>query len=76
MNTFSLTIVTPSGELFSTDQAQKVRVRTRSGEITVLAKHTPLVSVLEIGQMVITTSDDTYRLPFSAALLRSGRVVR
>lgn len=57
MNTFKLTVVTPSGELFSTDEAKKAAVRTRSGQITILAKHTPLVSVLSIGQLVVTTKE-------------------
>lgn len=61
MNTFPVTVVTPSGRIFATEAAEKLSARTRSGQITVLAQHTPLVSVLKIGQLVIKTAEAEHR---------------
>lgn len=78
MNTFELTVVTPSGELFSTEKAEKVQVRTRSGQITILAKHTPLVSVLAIGQLIVSTTEGERRLAIFGGFIEvreSGEVI-
>ncbi len=44
-------IVTPDGVIYE-DKVEKVTVPTTSGEITVLPKHVPLVSVLKAGELV------------------------
>lgn len=78
MNTFAVTVVTPSGRIFSTDAAEKLSARTRSGQITVLAQHTPLVSVLKIGQLVVKMADDEHRSAVFGGFLEvreSGEVI-
>ncbi len=61
MNTFPLRIVSPTGIEFETEEARKVNARTKAGEITILAKHTPIVSVLDIGQLIVHTADEEVR---------------
>ena len=78
MNTFKTTVVAPSGELFSENDVKKISVRTESGQITVLAKHTPIVSVLKIGQLKITTTEGVEYLAVFGGFLEvreSGEVI-
>ena len=44
-------IVTPDGIIYE-DKIEKVTVPTTSGEITILPKHIPLVSVLKAGELI------------------------
>jgi F-type H+-transporting ATPase subunit epsilon len=78
MNTFEITVVAPTGELFASQEVKKVIARTRAGEITILAKHTPIVSVLKIGQLIIHTSDQERRLAVFGGFIEvreSGEVI-
>lgn len=78
MNTFAVSILTPSGKIFSTNTAEKLSVRTQSGQIQVLANHTPLVSVLKIGQLVVQTADGEHRSAVFGGFLEvreSGEVI-
>ncbi|MEX2514821.1 MAG: ATP synthase F1 subunit epsilon [Candidatus Paceibacterota bacterium] len=78
MNTFSVSIVTPSGRIFSTQKAEKLSVRTQAGQIQILAGHTPLVSVLKIGQLVVEMPDDEHRSAVFGGFLEvreSGEVI-
>ena len=58
MSTFTLHIVTEDGELFQ-GEATAVNCNTRSGYITVLPRHVPLVSVLAAGIITVRFSDET-----------------
>ena len=58
MNKFSLRIVEPSGLVFAEDITQ-ANACTTSGEITILARHAPLVSVLEIAPLTVKTGETT-----------------
>ncbi len=49
-------IVTPDGIIYE-DKVEKVTVPTTSGEITILPKHIPLVSVLKAGELVAYKED-------------------
>jgi F-type H+-transporting ATPase subunit epsilon len=51
MNKFPLQILSPTGEVFS-GEVERLTADTKDGQITILAKHTPLVSVLDIGQLI------------------------
>lgn len=51
MKTFTLTLITLDGVLFSGEVGQ-VTVPTSSGEITVLPSHIPLISELRKGTLV------------------------
>ncbi len=57
MNKFKLKILTPDEKLFDGEVSQVV-LPTKAGEITVLANHIPLISLLSIGEIKITTSPD------------------
>ena len=52
MSTFPLKIVTPDGLIFD-GQAEKLIVRTTSGDIAILARHTNYVSALGMGRAVV-----------------------
>lgn len=45
-------IVTPAGVIYH-DQVEQVTVPTTSGEITILPKHIPIVSVLKAGELIV-----------------------
>jgi F-type H+-transporting ATPase subunit epsilon len=56
MSVFSLHIVSPSEEIFE-GNAISLSVMTTSGRITVLPNHTPLVSVVGKGEMIVKTKE-------------------
>lgn len=56
MNTFKLKILTPYKKLFE-GEVVSFTVPTKSGEITVLKNHAPLVSLISIGEIKITNPD-------------------
>ena len=55
--TMSVALVSADRELWS-GEATVVNARTLDGEIGVMADHTPLMSVLEAGQVDVRTVDD------------------
>lgn len=57
-NTIKFEITTPERVVFKEEVAQ-VTVPTRQGEITILPKHIPLVSILEPGVIELTKPDDS-----------------
>ena len=60
MSTFLLKIVTPDGLQFE-GQAEKLIVRTISGDVAILARHINYVSPLGMGQAVVVAQDGTRR---------------
>lgn len=52
----SLQLVTPENIAYS-DNVARVTIPTGAGEITVLPKHTPLVSLLKPGELIIQKKD-------------------
>jgi len=52
----SLQLVTPENIVYS-DNVARVTIPTRAGEITVLPKHTPLVSLLVPGELIVQKTD-------------------
>lgn len=68
MNKFSLQVLSPSGELFS-GQVERVTAQTKDGQITILAKHTPLVSVLDIGQLIREVDGEESRTVVAGGLI-------
>ena len=56
-HTIDFRIVTPEGVTYESEIRQ-VTLPTEAGEITVLANHTPLVSILKPGELVIKKEDD------------------
>lgn len=68
MNKFSLQVLSPSGELFS-GEVERVTAETKDGQITILAKHTPLVSVLDIGQLIREVDGEESRTVVAGGLI-------
>jgi len=62
MNTLSFKIITPDRTVYE-DEVKQVTIPTSSGEITVLAHHTPLVSLLIVGEVRVEKPDGA-RLSF------------
>ena len=60
MSSFHLQIVTPDGEFFD-GQAQRVKVRTISGDVAILDRHIPYVTALGTGEASVITEDGTVR---------------
>lgn len=56
MSVFPLHIVSPTEEIFQ-GNALSISLMTTSGRITVLANHTPLVSVIGKGEMIVKIKD-------------------
>ena len=54
--TFSLSLVTPDGAAFE-GEAERLVVPGAGGEISVLARHAPLVAMLQAGEIRIRTGD-------------------
>lgn len=52
----NLKIITPEREVFS-DKVEKVSCQTVDGEITILPRHTPLLTLLTEGVITITTKN-------------------
>lgn len=59
MKTFLFEIATPERVVY-TDEVESVTLPTVDGEITVLANHVPLVTVLKAGEMVIRKGADIH----------------
>ena len=56
-NTMQVALVTADRELWS-GEATAVNARTLAGEIGIMANHTPIMSVLDAGQVDVRTVDD------------------
>lgn len=60
MNTFSLKIVTPDGLLFD-GEAERVVVRTTTGDLAILANHINCVAPLGMGRAVVVDNQGNRR---------------
>ena len=65
-------IITPKGIEFDQD-ASKLVVPTLTGEITVLPKHVPLISVLKAGTMKIAAGNGDVEKEIEGGILEVGR---
>lgn len=63
-----LKIVTPDGITYE-DTIEQVSVPTQSGEITVLPRHIPLVSVLKAGELRVVKAGEEIILAVSTGVL-------
>ncbi|TSC61008.1 MAG: F-type H+-transporting ATPase subunit epsilon [Parcubacteria group bacterium Greene0416_14] len=53
VHTLSFSVVTPEGVAYKDDAVDQVSLPTAEGQITVLANHRPLVTLLRPGEMII-----------------------
>lgn len=58
----NLEIVTKQEKIFESENTLKVTVPTVDGEITILADHQNLVTILTIGEINITTLNETRKI--------------
>ena len=56
MSTFPLKIVTPDGLIYD-GEAEKLIVRTTSGDVAILARHVNYVAPLGMGRAVVVSGD-------------------
>lgn len=56
---FVIDIVSLTGKIYS-GEVQKLVLPTREGEITVLARHMPLVAPLTVGEIVVKTPESEF----------------
>ena len=64
MAVIHLTVVTPKGKFFE-DDAQKVIVRTTTGDVCILPNHIDYAAAIGSGEARITTQDGTVRKAFA-----------
>jgi len=67
-HTIQFKIVTPEKIVYS-DDIDKVTIPTKDGEITVLANHSPLISILKTGEMKIVKDDNIISLSVSTGFV-------
>jgi F-type H+-transporting ATPase subunit epsilon len=74
---FNITILTPEGAAYESS-AYEVVASTKAGEIGILARHTPLLTILEPGRLTIKKEDGTQHFAISGGMLevrRGGQVI-
>jgi F-type H+-transporting ATPase subunit epsilon len=69
MNTFQIEIATPERIVY-TGQAESVSLPTIDGEITVLAHHMPIVSLLKSGELMIKNGNNEFPMAVSGGFVR------
>ena len=68
MGTFHLQIVTPDGAFFD-GPAERVKVRTISGDVAILARHIPYVTALGTGEAAVTVDGNLRKAAASGGML-------
>ena len=68
---FNFRVISPMGTAFA-GPARSVTLPTPDGEITVLARHMPIVSVLSDGEMLIDTGDKVVSIAIAGGFLETG----
>ena len=68
MGTFHLQIVTPDGAFFD-GPAERVKVRTISGDVAILARHIPYVTALGTGEAAVTVDGTVRKAAASGGML-------
>ncbi|MBF0746933.1 F0F1 ATP synthase subunit epsilon [Gemella sp. 19428wG2_WT2a] len=60
MNTMKVTIATPNGEVFSSEDIKLLTLETHTGSLGIMANHEPLVTTLKIGVLKVVNNKDAY----------------
>lgn len=58
MNTLKVSIATPNGEVYSSENIKMVTMETHNGSIGVMANHEPTVTTLKIGVLKVVDVKD------------------
>ena len=68
MNLLNFKIVTPERVVYQ-DQVESVTIPAREGEMTVMAHHTPLVSLLRAGELRVKKTDHEVMMAVSSGFI-------
>ena len=68
MNQLNFKIVTPERVVYQ-DQVESVTIPAREGEMTVMANHTPLVSLLRAGELRVKKTDHEVMMAVSSGFI-------
>ncbi|MDO4813490.1 MAG: F0F1 ATP synthase subunit epsilon [Gemella sp.] len=58
MNTMKVTIATPNGEVFSSEDIKLLTLETHTGSLGIMANHEPLVTTLKIGVLKVVNNKE------------------
>lgn len=72
MSVYQLKILTPDKKIFD-DTVVSITVSGENGQLTVLARHAPMVAVLVKGPIVIRTEKETLEGETGRGMLQVGR---
>jgi len=64
MKKIKVQIITPEKIVYEAD-AKSITLPTQNGEITVMADHIPLITVLMAGELIVRTDDDEHPMAVS-----------
>lgn len=70
----NIKVVSPKGEVYSSDSVYSITLPTKQGVITVKKDHCPLISLLDTGELEIENDDHTKEYIFiSSGIIRVER---
>lgn len=69
MSKINFKIVTPEKVIYENDQIDQVTAPTTTGEITVLPNHTPLITILNAGELVFKQGNDIHHFAVAGGFL-------
>jgi len=69
MSKINFKIVTPEKVIYENDQIEQVTAPTTTGEITILPNHTPLVTILNPGELVFKQDGQTHNFAVAGGFL-------
>ena len=69
MSKINFKIVTPEKVIYENDQIEQVTAPTTTGEITILPNHTPLVTILNPGELIFKQDGQTHNFAVAGGFL-------
>ncbi len=69
MSKINFKIVTPEKVIYENDQIEQVTAPTTTGEITILPNHTPLVTILNPGELIFKQGEETHNFAVAGGFL-------
>lgn len=71
MNTFKLRLIAPDGVKYE-EEASQISLPTPDGQIVILPHHTPLITSLKPGEIIITNGKDEHHLATEGGIAEIG----
>lgn len=69
MKTFKVTVVTPNGPVYDSEEVEMVSAKGKGGELGILPGHVPLVAPLTISAVRLKTAQGTEQVAVSGGFL-------